>query len=165
MSKQYLIIIDTDSYSGNFEREMSIYLTGRHDEMFEHMVDEYRDVENMSDSYKKWFYENTSSYMFDEEYGSRMCGIWSTPGFSNDGMGKHVPDVNGVPVYKWAAYQSVAIAVDSVPSKEILQELLNRALEFANLYPKSVTEIFGVRVIEIKTSVTETDLYHIKKEK
>lgn len=78
----YKFIIDTDQYSGNFEREMTAYLTGCVGECG--VGDEYVDL------FKK---ENVNNITFDnvmfiQDRGcARPCSIEITPGWFNDGIG------------------------------------------------------------------------------
>ena len=74
----YVFVVDTDSYSGNFEREMTAHLTGHvgECEVGADLVDEnieriFSNITQVSDDNGCW----------------RPCEIYPTPGIYNNGMG------------------------------------------------------------------------------
>ena len=82
---QYALIVDTDSYSGNFERQMCAYITGQigecgvGDDIAEKALPELgKDA--------AWF-EAHSIHKADEHGCHRPVEIHPTPGFFNDGIG------------------------------------------------------------------------------
>lgn len=83
---KYGFIIDTDSYSGNFEREMCAYITGQIGDccVGDEYVEEF--MEQFPDEYA--LFKN----IIDFEAGSRPCEISPTPGRFNDGMGENFDD-------------------------------------------------------------------------
>ena len=95
MSKniEYFVIVDTEDYAGNFERELCAYMTGTYGEcgvgevcadLFEKDVDEET---------FKWFDENIM-YESDDNGCSRPAKLSSTPGWFNDGNGSHYKEKN-----------------------------------------------------------------------
>lgn len=85
----WLLVIDTDSYSGNFERELTAYLTGQ--------VGECGVGDKMAEIFVEDAKTNKPPVNFDNEVFSepddkgcaRPCIIFPTPGWYNDGMGGH----------------------------------------------------------------------------
>jgi hypothetical protein len=132
----YVFIIDTDSYSGNFEREMCAYLTG--------MVDNSDVGREYTELYEqetgKDPYEVNEHILFmPGEYGERPCTIMPTPG-------------------KWPDYQSVGIFMSRKPTEEEIKILKERANKFQLLedYKKNETpKILGFRLIQMKTTEVE----------
>lgn len=86
----YTFIIDTDSYAGNFEREMCAYLTGHigdcevGEEWAQKFMEEYGDDPA---------YEFKNICQQADEHGCyRPCAIQTTPGYINSGYGLAVKD-------------------------------------------------------------------------
>lgn len=89
--KQWSIIIDTDSYSGNFERAMTAYITGQETIGGEDFVYDFREhygVHNKEYGVT-WEddYRNPLAGVFIEwpgEHGDELGHIWPTPGWGNN---------------------------------------------------------------------------------
>jgi hypothetical protein len=87
----WIFVIDTDHYAGNFEREMTAYITGTAGDcgvgkdMFPYYTAETGD-ENR-EKFEDWL-----EFRADDHGCSRPCAIYSTPGWFNDGMGGHFKD-------------------------------------------------------------------------
>ena len=79
----YLFIIDTNQYAGNFEREMTAYLTGH--------VGECEVGYDMAKSFRKEVKEKNlfkGVASVPDEYGCfRPATIWPNPRYASDGMG------------------------------------------------------------------------------
>lgn len=215
MSKPYahILVIDTEQYAGNFEREMCAYITGQTGQcgVGEGYALEYED--NMS--HLQWWNNHIVQMPDDEEYSTlRPCAIWATPGWFNNGMGEHYRDtpenetealekaISEFKLYKksqvdmveqrlieqnfeehkvggWTkqacisflnsykndlsistltkhpAYMSVAIFVDEFPPKDVWDDFMKRAQEFAAIYEdfsgkRLELNITGFRQIETK---------------
>jgi len=84
----YVFIIDTDSYSGNFEREMCAYITGRLEEY--EIGEEYEKIalDELKEEEIKWFKDNID-YISDDDSCVRPYSLWETPGWFNDGYGTY----------------------------------------------------------------------------
>lgn len=183
----YIFVIDTDSYSGNFERQMCAYITGA-----------TGDCGVGSEEAKIFQKENQSEfYNFDEytelepdEHGNyRPCSIWITPGYWNDGLGNcHLNSEKGSPKAKRLfnktakklhgkgyrmldapAYQSVAIFWNSYdygrPEDKELQFMMDRAKKFPEYwktfgrFKTEKIKVLGFRLIKQKTTVEETTVW------
>lgn len=136
MSK-YLFVVDTDSYSGNFEREMTEYVV----DALQSMIEE--------------------DDIIPEEVVS--C-IYPTPGFYNDGNGEHFPGDASEPG-RYPAYQSVGIWLERVPTAEEAAVLVSRAKEFCANAAELVSFQSGpilcsaCRLVEVVTTETEIAVY------
>lgn len=83
-----MLIVDTDIYSGNFERQMTGFCTGVDDGTHGHLE---------GDDFRRWCAERGISTSWsrismtnpdDSDY-DRVATIWPTPGRANNGMGYH----------------------------------------------------------------------------
>lgn len=87
---RYLFVIDTDSYAGNFERQMCAYVTGQ--------LGECEVGEENTELAKREIPEIVSRLedmveLVPDEHGcSRPVDIFPTPGWFNNGVGGHFRD-------------------------------------------------------------------------
>ncbi len=149
MENKFIFIIDTNTYSGNFERQLCAYCTGQYGE-----CEVGRDIANKfcTDFLKEWegFCEIVNCYVPDDHGVGRPATIWSTPGYWNDGMGKHYPESKwDGKSDKWPAYQSVAIFFYEKPNHEQINFICQRATDYC---AKENIKILKFRLIqEVKT--------------
>lgn len=85
----YLLIIDTDQYAGNFERQLTGFCTGVDDGTHgereaEDLADFLEDNPEFSNDWEHKIITNPDDNGYD-----RVCSIWPTPGRFNNGMGYH----------------------------------------------------------------------------
>ncbi len=167
--KNVLLIIDTNLYTGNFEREMCAHITG---EIGECMVGEdyIADVDDIAEELDmpvekvseimQWMQDFVVQRYDEGCY--RPCEIYPTEGRSNNGNGRHY-DVTPEQPFKWPAYESVAIYLSKEPTKEIFDFIVARAKSFK--YPawkKSESnpelEVKGIHILveERVVNVTKT---------
>lgn len=178
----YVFIIDTEQYSGNFEREMCAYITGKVGECgvggkrkAEYQLEETEDFENVIQE-------------ADDRGCYRPCAIWPTPGWFNHGMGSVFPDdfdpalakedyVNKVreyysrypdslekelkkaqekPLQRYPAYLSVAIFFDKMPTQEQISIMKRRAAKFSPARGEEDIKVTGFRLIN--RQVVETNI-------
>jgi hypothetical protein len=125
--EQWAIVIDTDSYSGNFEREMAAYITGQRTIRGENFVHDFEAAFEEEDPFEDLFVE------WPGEHGYELAHIHPTPGWGNNGRGDHkkLSDLSVAKrkKYTWPAYQSVIIRCNEKPSQvqiEILKEWANK---------------------------------------
>lgn len=85
-----ILIIDTDKYSGNFDRQLCAYITGQ--------VGGCGVGEEEAEIAKKEldqgiieFFDQQSVERCDEDGEYHVCSIWETPGFFSDGTGNYWP--------------------------------------------------------------------------
>ena len=88
--KHRAIVIDTDQYAGNFERQMCAYLTGQYGDCGagrEIALDAQGEIAHVD-----WWKQNV--VQVPNEHGiKRPVAIHPTPGYFNNGMGGHYLDV------------------------------------------------------------------------
>jgi hypothetical protein len=121
----YVFVVDTNKYSGNFEREMCAFMTGALGEcgvggeelvMFE----ENGQFPNLSDK---------THCVPDENGCVRPATIWPTPGRWNNGNGEHFNgEVTGPG--RCPAYESVAVFFNERPTDEEIAFMKQRAYAF-----------------------------------
>jgi len=82
----YMVIIDTDKYSGNFEREMCAFITGEIGDC--EVGDKERSIalEELDPVVRGWFQRNIVQ-IADEHGCERPVTLETTPGWFNDGYG------------------------------------------------------------------------------
>lgn len=158
-STEYVLVIDTDSYAGNFEREMTAYCTGQ--------IGECGKGKSQAEDFRECLSEHP--YLFDDvvvqrgdDRGTmRPTTIYPTPGRTNDGMGNH-SDVTPDNPYKYPAFESVAIFFSEKPTNIMVRIIKDRAKEFAEtrvvIGKPAPVKVLGFRLI------TETAVYHKEEE-
>lgn len=134
----WALIIDTEQYAGNFEREMTAFLTGH---VGECGVGEER-VEEMAKD--RPAFENVID-ISDDRGCRRPCSRWPTPGWHNDGHGEYIKGDKG----KYAAFLSVAIFFDSHPKLEQIKWIKSHAVDFNPEFGEKLT-ITGFRLIRVE---------------
>jgi hypothetical protein len=106
-----VIIFDTDSYAGNFEREMCAYVTGQYGEC--EVGRELAEAVLPTLSHADWYEKHVVSE--PDEHGCwRPTSIWPNA------------------VEPTHSYESVAIFVDEFPPLEVWNEMLARARAFCS---------------------------------
>lgn len=137
MDNRYAFIIDTDSYAGNFERELCAYITGQVGEC--EVGDDYvEDVEVIQaempefagvEMTLQWIEHHILQQDDEGDHCLRPCAIWPTKGRTNDGNGVHstVTETNRK---QYDAYESVAIFFDELPPPSVLDFMQARAKTF-----------------------------------
>lgn len=87
-SRRFVLVIDTDSYAGNFEREMVAFMTG--------IVGDCGQGKEEAAAFEKEFpdldFEDLVAQEPDEHGCWRPASIWNSPYYWNDGMGGHYPN-------------------------------------------------------------------------
>lgn len=141
----FMLVIHTNLYSGNFEREMCAYVTGAigecrvgaemRDILLQELVELGTTKEDAKKQMKSW--ADLTSQQQDEFRCKRPCAIYPTPGRYNNGRGQHFDDDQFDPKktwkgIKWPAYESVAIYFKKpiTPEQQALFSL--RARDFAD---------------------------------
>jgi hypothetical protein len=150
MKTYYICRIDTDEYSGNFEREMGAFLTGVADE-YGGESEAAEAQEDLSAKDFEWFEENISLVQDEEHEYDRPAIIAPTPGWSNNGHGKHFHNEK----HPYPAYQSVQIQFQIEPPAHIKTILCERAKKFAS---KNKLKVSNVEFSKVETSVKITIL-------
>lgn len=128
MSEQLIFVVHTDSYSGNFERELCAYITGQVGDcgVGEDLASDFLDDEG--DEAADLFDEIVAQVR-DDHGVMRPCAIYPTPGRLNDGYGNMRDAKEGETGFP--AYESVAIYFDERPSDEQILLMKDRAVKYA----------------------------------
>ncbi len=167
---RWAFVVDTDSYAGNFERELSSFVVGRCDEHGDHRGGPYREM------YEKDFgihgssgeedpFEDLVEARVDDHGDDAICrapmALAPTPGYSNDGSG-NVSKVKPGETSKHAAYNSVAIFLSRKPTDAELRILVERSKKFSSLPPIKPWDhrpkFLGCRLVEERTEIASHDV-------
>ena len=130
MEAKYSIVIKTNQYAGNFERELCAHLTG--------VVGECEVGEEYVDESITTIFEQSISQVPDDNGTRRPVGL----GSSNEG----------------ASGQDVVIYFDSEPTKEQVQIIKERLLTFIPDQWVKGLEFKGIELIEYQRSFTSVEL-------
>lgn len=91
----YVLVIDTENYSGNFEREMCAYLTGQYGEcgVGQELAEKVKEEGQIK--HIEWWDSHIvqQAKSGDEDLCLRPVSIWTTPGWFNNGYGGHYQDI------------------------------------------------------------------------
>lgn len=153
-----IFVIDTDTYAGNFERQLCAYITG--------VIGECEQGDREAEEFRKEHPDLVEQMEYElirqvpDDHGCRRpVSIYPTPGFFNDGVGNVYPmervgdpevtekyrqelkkynDKNPSDFEDWEtempgqhpAYHSVAVFLYEKPSDEILELMVKRAKEY-----------------------------------
>lgn len=155
--KTYVLVIDTDKYSGNFEREMAGWVAGAYDEDRGHGDREYREFkEQTSEDGENEIAERVElavTSVKHNEYDYVQNGIWPTPNRLNNGSGScrdAEPDETG-----WPAYESVAIFFNRKLTKDEMEFVRKRAQRFSEEWVprfgnRETPKILDVYMLEVE---------------
>lgn len=131
--KYYLFIIDTNSYAGNFEREMCAYITGKTGECeVGHELAEIAEREIPEEIEQ---FEDVIEWV-PGEHGSQIVTIFDNPNHKHE-------------------YNSVAIYFCSIPSPKLVKLLKERAQKFAK---DRRIKIEGFRFLSLHETYTEINI-------
>jgi hypothetical protein len=87
----YMVLIDTDKYAGNFERDMCAFITGVIGECGVGDEAQVIALKELDPETKEWFKDNVA-LIADEHGCARPATIGRTPGWFNDGHGTNWKD-------------------------------------------------------------------------
>jgi hypothetical protein len=154
----YIFVIDTDSYAGNFERDMCAYITGQVGECGVGEEQAQVAIQEVPNIVKNL--EGIVKNIPDENGCSRPASIFENPQYGNDGFGKQaLLTEKNKKKYPFPAYNSVAIYLNSIPPRELLDVMKERAKRFATqplgYKQKQKIEIEGFRLFKVQTLLTE----------
>lgn len=88
MAMNFVLVIDTEEYSGNFERELTAYATGQIGDCGVGVEEADIANEQLQEAFKEEIEQIIGSFL-DEHGVRRPCEIWPTPGWFNNGAGGH----------------------------------------------------------------------------
>jgi hypothetical protein len=90
-SNYFLFVVDTDSYAGNFERELCAFMTGQYGECEVGIETAEEALSAMPPKLAEEF-EMEVQHVPDDHGCSRPATIYPTPGWFNNGLGGEFPD-------------------------------------------------------------------------
>lgn len=133
----HLLIVDTENYSGNFERQMVAFATGCYGDCG--VGDTEAELAREDMQHYSWW-EDNMVMQEDDEYGAdvmRPASIHPTPGWFNNGRGYHFrgdSDEADTITERYPAYLSVKMVVEQLPPQEVWEEFQERVIEFCEHY-------------------------------
>ncbi|MBU1976527.1 MAG: hypothetical protein KKA62_01075 [Nanoarchaeota archaeon] len=158
----YLFVIDTDTYAGNFERQMCAYVTGQIGEC-EVGKEQARLAKQEIPEVVAQLEELIKSVP-DEHGCHRPVSIFPNPRYGNDGQGNQaLLTAENREQFPGPAYNSVAIYFNSIPDSRLLDVMKERAKEIAareiglKKYELTIM-IEGFRFLEQYTTYTKLNL-------
>ena len=162
----WIFIVDTDTYSGNFERELCAYIAGhfyaRGEEEAIQFIKETKlgHLERSQHSQKLIPYSSLEHVMEAPSPPAEHKGdygiIWATLGWFNDGSGNHYPKETKKHLKKrYPAYQSVAIYFDTKPTEKEIAMFKDRSRKFAETRKIQVTgfRLIAAQVVQEEISI------------
>ena len=156
-SRTYVLVIDTDRYSGNFERPMAAYCTGQCLKG-DHGSEEAALFRKEAPPEMRVAFDRMVRRRPDSNGHMRPVAIWPTPGRVNDGRGNHF-DAEGFQGTPHPAYESVAVFLSERPSSEVLAFVSDRARAYASVHrspwPEPPIVVKGVRLLVEETTYRE----------
>jgi hypothetical protein len=138
--KQWSVVIDTDSYSGNFEREMVAFITGYETPRGDKFVYPIRRAFGFESRCYGAVWDEADENPFvllfipwPGNWGEELAHICPTPGYGNNGRGEHCQVTTPAQKtrYPYPAFQSVQIRCSEKPSAEALTILKEWSYKFA----------------------------------
>lgn len=148
----HILIIETDSYAGNFERELCAYATG--------LIGECEVGDRQARDFSEEFGEEIAksfqkiSVEFADDNGTRRpCSMRRTPNNAKN-YNKETYEFNGK-TYEKPCYNDIEIFFNDRPTNEQLQIIVSRTKEFAQT--KGI-KIFGYKLIRELVKVKERDV-------
>lgn len=87
----YVLVFDTEQYSGNFERQLVAYVTGCSGECGVGAEEASMALADLPSEVVEWL-DNHVLHLPDDHGCCRPASIWPTPGWFNDGRGNHHRD-------------------------------------------------------------------------
>lgn len=166
---QVALIIDTNSYAGNYHREVAAFLTGHTDEYDEdnkYIADfkELLETDEVSQEVVNELQRIATNCKHDE-YDYVHSTLAATPNRVNNGRGKNSDGAVGKTEdgsMNWPAYESVAVFLSDVPSGETMQFLKKRAhkmsLEEFKYGSSDDIKVTGVRCLVHKQTSTISEI-------
>lgn len=156
----YALVVDTNMYAGNFEREMTTFCTGQTFPRGELYLED-------DTPHSDWWASNSHDHWDgDEDSYPEACSIWPTPNWFNDGYGNQTELEPGSerPKKSYPAYNSVAMFCSEIPPLDVINAVKERANRFFDKYKEfdkyglkegEVLEIRGFRLITFYSGQNE----------
>jgi len=147
LSKEYILVIDTDKIAYDFYKELCSYCTGfthesARDNLFSDMFDEEVEEANL-------FAEMISDRLDDDGYLAPSC-VWLNKRYRCNDVGRYeLLDENNFEEYSCPAPMSIGIFLSQEPEQRHLDVIKQRAKQFFEKVwkPAGVVAIEGFRLI------------------
>ena len=159
---RFLFVIDTDSYSGNFNREMCAYVTSKWDQATHGDKQAAIAEKEIPEDILAYFDEHViaCSEAVDDFQAYVHQIIYPTPGYWNDGHGHHSKGKAPGGVSSYPAYQSVAVFFNEMPPKNVVDLMIKRAQKFCEGHLNIIDEpepieFLGIRVLQESIQIFE----------
>lgn len=159
----FVLYIDTENYSGNFERPLGAYCTGCAHEYDHKGICKIAEVAQNEMKFGAWWMQHIREYQgLDEEYPPLYFNVAETPGWVMDRHGGdyRVGSAQAAQIqHPTPSLMSLSIAVDELPPQEVWEEFVQRAKDFcAQRYSSAVrNEIYRPEII-VFTGVRQEDV-------
>lgn len=169
---KYGLVVDTENYAGNFERQLTAYCTGVVGDcnVGNREASDFRS--DIGDELRNHLYHDLLYFKIDEHDCARPCSIWSTSGWFNNGVGGYFRDgqeneaedhrnayyeknkMGGVkvPFSKYPAYLSVIVYFEKKPDNGFFEIFKTRAIEYCEKHEIKLT---GFRWMEFDLQIKE----------
>ena len=170
------VIVDTNSYSGNFERELYAFVTGFVGNYYPGGCEELAEEGDLVGKYPavaEWINDFRAEFPSDDrdDLNEGYVKIWPTPGRYNDGQGKHFDIEKDSPKPQYPAYESVAMFFDEVPPVDVVRAIVEQVKLYSSIkrdfvWKGTSFKIKKIKVVEFKVRVEEieTELYEEEEE-
>jgi hypothetical protein len=172
---EYTLAIDTDSYSGNFERELFAFIFGIPDtpdggtrdlSLYANAAKEAGVSKRLRKDFQYELLDVRLNDPGDDGYHRAYVTICPTPGYFLAGEGVHYEDTEAnrrkVGAKRHPAFQSVAIFLEQLPTNKELDYIRERAQAFQTFPSKHSWEtrpkILGYRILVAKTTWEEREV-------
>jgi len=163
-NEYYVLVADTNQYSGNFHRDMGAYVVGWQNEYARarHFIELFAYEVDGQDDHPD--YESSlidKLLIVETDHGPECAILWETPGKVNDGHGV-IFDEDEFEGRGWPAYNSVGILFTELP--ENISVLADRIHKFAALWNNErfdsdeTLKITNVRLLHRKTETTDISI-------
>ncbi len=167
MTHRFVFVIDTEQYSGNFEREMCGYLTGQIDRDYpdSHGSKEAKIAQGELSEEVLEYFDQYIPHCLEEPDDLPIHTpqlIYPTPGWYNTGGGTHIKGDPPAGKKGYPAYQSVGIFFDERPPVHIVEILKERAQKFNDYWPSQgvlgcKVGVTGFRILEETVKVNTVE--------
>ena len=116
----YRLIVDTNAYAGNFERESVAFATGLVGECGVGGEEAEQAREEMSSASIQWWEKHGLHLPDDEEYPClRPAAIYPTVGFFNNGYGGHFPSTDEGRAQALVKYKEAVVSYEGKTQKRL----------------------------------------------
>lgn len=159
----FVLYIDTENYSGNFERPLGAYCTGCVHEYDNSVTSRIAAVARKEMKFGAWWKQHIIEHQgMDDEYPPLYFNIAETSGWVMNGNGAdyRAGSAQAAKIkHPTPSLMSVSIAVDELPPQDVWDEFVQRAKDFcAQNYCKDVRKDIQTPESIVFTGVRQEDV-------